>query len=128
MPARRADRRRNTQKIDCRLRVRDATVYTTAQDPRTTALTTPAHEAHKEVSAVANTITTDTQHAGFGMPSVGRSRVAALRGLPVTTGVDRWVAGDTCALRQDIADYRSVMTDATVKGAFPGASAWSPPI
>jgi hypothetical protein len=76
---------------------------------------------------VENTIVTDTQHADFGMPSVGRVRVAALRGLPVTTGVNRWVAVHTCALSLDIADW-SAMADAAVKGAFPGTSAWSPPI
>jgi hypothetical protein len=77
---------------------------------------------------VTNTPTTDTWQADFGMPSSARVRVADLRGLPVTTGVDFMTSGHSCALIQDTVVDRSAMTDAAVKGAFPGTSAWSPPI
>ncbi len=60
------------------------------------------------------------QHADFGMPVSGRVRVAALRRLPMTTGVVSWAAQQKCALFG--------MTDVSDKGAFPGTSAWSPPI
>jgi hypothetical protein len=75
---------------------------------------------------VTNTPTTDTWQAGFSMPSSARVRVANLRGLPVTTGVDFGTSGHSCAFISD--NSVSTMTDAAVKGAFPGASAWSPPI
>jgi hypothetical protein len=75
---------------------------------------------------VNNTPTTDTWQAGFGMPSSGRVRVADLRRLPVTTGVDFVTSAHNCAHISDVAV--SAMTDAAVKGAFPGTSAWSPPI
>ena len=77
---------------------------------------------------MTNSLMTDTWQADFGMPSSGRVRVADLRGLPVTTGVDIETSVHTCALIQDLAVDRSAMTDAAVKGAFPGTSAWSPPI
>jgi hypothetical protein len=72
--------------------------------------------------------------AGFGMPSSARDRVARLRDLlPVPAGVDIVAAWDTSALSQDVDIDRSavtvaVVTDAAVKGAFPGTPAWSPPI
>ncbi len=79
------------------------------------------------------TVCTDirTSHdwrTSLGMPSAARARVAALRGLPVTTGVAVVAQADTSALRQAVAVDGDVMTDAVVKGAFPGTSAWSPPI
>ena len=83
---------------------------------------------------MTNTVCTDTSmtrdwQISFGMPSSARVRVTALRGLlPVTTGVDIETSVHTCALIQDLAVDRSAMTDAPVKGAFPGTSAWSPPI
>jgi hypothetical protein len=83
---------------------------------------------------VTNTVCTDTSmtrdwQISFGMPSSARVRVTALRGLlPVTTGVDHVASADTSALSQDVAIDRPAMTDVAVKGAFPGTSAWSPPI
>ncbi len=53
------------------------------------------------------------QPAGFGMPISGRVRQSAF-----LTAVD---ATAVCG-------YRNLAVDATVKGAFPGTSAWSPPI
>jgi len=75
---------------------------------------------------VTNTPTTDTWQADFGMPSSGRVRVADLRGLPVTTGVDFVTSAHNCAHISD--NSVTTMADAAVKGAFPGTSAWSPPI
>lgn len=67
-----------------------------------------------------NTTVSLAQHADLGMPVSGRVRVAALRRLPMTTGVVSAAAEQKCALIG--------MTDVAVKGAFPGTSAWSPPI
>ena len=53
------------------------------------------------------------QQAGFGMPTSGRVRMSAC-----PTAVD--------ATR--VSGYRAVVVDAVLKGAFPGTSAWSPPI
>lgn len=94
---------------------------------------------------MTNSPTTETWQAGFGMPSSARVRGAALRGLPVTTGVDVLGSAHPCALSQDInldielaasqdhsadrpAMTDSAMTSSAVNGAFPGTSAWSPPI
>jgi hypothetical protein len=90
----------------------------------------------KEVTAVINTIVKFDQHAAHidvtsGMPVSGRVRMASLRALPMTTGVVSSNAGQTCALT-DVTrgiDGYLVATDVfVVKGAFPGTSAWSPPI
>jgi hypothetical protein len=82
------------------------------------------------VTAVFNTIVTDTQHADFGMPVSGRVRVAAPRYLPMTTGAVSAAAVQKCALVQGIAvsGDRFGTTDVVVTAAFPGISAWSPPI
>jgi hypothetical protein len=71
------------------------------------------------------------QHAGFGMPASQRVRVASLRALPLMTGAVIPAAGQKCALIDptSVAGYSRIVTDvAVVKGAFPGTSAWSPPI
>jgi hypothetical protein len=52
------------------------------------------------------------QPAGFGMPVSGRIRKSA----------------STAAVATTVCEYRQLAVDATVKGAFPGTSAWSPPI
>lgn len=72
---------------------------------------------------MSNTIA--TQHVDLGMPVAERVRVSALRRLPVAAAT----AWDTCALVQDldVVTFRSA-TDVVITGAFPGASAWSPPI
>jgi hypothetical protein len=79
------------------------------------------------VIAVSNY--TGTQHVDLGMPVTGRVRVAALRRLPVDAAhvVTSW---DNCALVQDVdaVTFRSATADVVITGAFPGASAWSPPI
>ena len=84
----------------------------------------------KEVIAVIN-IVNFSQHADLGMPASGRVRVASLRALPMSTGVVSSAAGQKCALVDPtvVTGYRLVVTDvAVIKGAFPGTSAWSPPI
>ena len=72
------------------------------------------------------------QQADFAMPVSGRVRIA-LRALPMT-GEKSVLAGHTCALVGDVrvvdgvvGGYRSAIAFATT-GAFPGTSAWSPPI
>lgn len=99
---------------------------------------------------MTNSPTIETWQAGFGMPSSARVRGAALRGLPVTTSVDVLGSAHPCALSQannpainlatgldysadrpamtDSAMTSSAMTSSAVNGAFPGTSAWSPPI
>ena len=77
-----------------------------------------------------NTIVSFSQHADLGMPASGRVRMASLRALP-TTGVLSAGAGQKCAFVDPtlVTGYRLVVTDvAVIKGAFPGPSAWSPPI
>ena len=71
------------------------------------------------------------QHAGLGMPASERVRIASLRALPMMTGALVPAAGQKCALIEatSVTSYRWTVTDvAIVKGAFPGISAWSPPI
>lgn len=77
-----------------------------------------------------------SQHAALsgvasGMPVFGRVRVSSLRALPMTTGAVASSAGQKCALMdqtQVIDGYRLVADVAVITGAFPGTSAWSPPI
>ena len=79
-----------------------------------------------------NTTMHISQPAAFGMPMSPRDRVASVRVLPVSTGVLSLAAGGAIAPVTGIqgtavCGYR--LTDAVaVKGAFPGTSAWSPPI
>jgi hypothetical protein len=81
---------------------------------------------------MVNTTMTISQPAAFGMPA--RERVASVRVLPMTTGVVSLPAAGAIAPVTGIqgtavCGYR-LTTDAAVvvKGAFPGTSAWSPPI
>ena len=71
------------------------------------------------------------QHADLGMPVFGRVRVASLRAFPMTTGAVKPIAGQKCALMdqtQVLDGYRVVAGLSVATGAFPGTSAWSPPI
>jgi hypothetical protein len=79
------------------------------------------------VTAVFNTVS-DTQHADFGMPVYGRVRVAALRALPMTEAAVSAAAVQKCALVQGIAVSDDRFGTDVVTAAFPGTSAWSPPI
>ena len=86
---------------------------------------------HEEVSTVMNIDMNLGQHTGLGMPASQRVRVASLRALPLMTGAVNPAAGQKCALIDptSVAGYSRIVTDvAVVKGAFPGTSAWSPPI
>lgn len=80
---------------------------------------------------MTNTIESMTMHADLGMPMSGRSWVADLRALPMTSVIPAMSAeaGQTCVLVQEtaVAGHRSAMDIAVRTGAFPGASAWSPP-
>ena len=78
---------------------------------------------------------TISQPAGSGMPMPVRDRVASVRVLPMTTGVVSLPAGAiiTAADEQGVqgtavCGYRHLTDAVAVKGAFPGTSAWSPPI
>ena len=83
---------------------------------------------------MVNIINAD-QHAALsgvasGMPVFGRVRMSSLRALPMTGAVAS-SAGQKCALMdqtQVIDGYRLVADVAVTTGAFPGTSAWSPPI
>ena len=78
---------------------------------------------------------TISQPAGSGTPMPVRDRVASVRALPMTTGVVSLPAAGAIVLAgadqgiqgTTVCGYRHV-TDVVVKGAFPGTSAWSPPI
>jgi hypothetical protein len=83
------------------------------------------------VTAVINTTVSFSQHADLGMPVFGRVRVASLRALPTTTGAVTSIAGQKCVLMAQtpvIDGYRLATGVAVATGAFPGTSAWSPPI
>ena len=78
-----------------------------------------------------NTNVALSQHADLGMPVFGRVRVTSLRALPMTTGAVTSVAGQKCVLMAQtpvIDGYRLVAGLSVATGAFPGTSAWSPPI
>ena len=83
-----------------------------------------------------NTTMTVSQPAGFGMPTstqeLMRDRVASVRALPMTTGVVSLPAGvvvpATGIQGTAVCGYRHATDVVAVKGAFPGTSAWSPPI
>ncbi len=68
-----------------------------------------------------------TATADLGTPATSRDRKASLRALPMT-GAVLAAAGATCA-RGDVTmgDSSVLRGVATVTGAFPGTSAWSPP-
>jgi len=67
------------------------------------------------------------QSSAFGMPALGRGRVS-VRAVPMTTG-DVWaVDAPKTALEGTAVCGYSHITAAVVNGAFPGTSAWSPPI
>ncbi len=78
-----------------------------------------------------NTIVSFSQHADLGMPVSGRVRMASLRSLPMTTGVVSSDAGQKCAptgTTRGFDGYLAAADVVVIKGAFPGTSAWSPPI
>ena len=61
-----------------------------------------------------------------------RDRVASVRALPMTTGVVSLPAGAVVTATgiqgTAVCGYRHATDVVAVKGAFPGTSAWSPPI
>ena len=72
---------------------------------------------------------TISQPAGITMPMISRDRAVSVRALPVTTGVVSLAAGMQRAEGTRVCAYTHLVDDvAFVKGAFPGTSAWSPPI
>ena len=78
-----------------------------------------------------NTIVNFSQHVDRGLAVSGRVRVASLRALPRTIAPTSVVSGQKCALMDQapvIDGYRLVAGVAATTGAFPGTSAWSPPI
>lgn len=78
-----------------------------------------------------NTTVNFSQQAVFGMPVSGRVWATSLRALPMTTGVVSSDAGQKCALMDAthvIDGYRLAADVVVTTGAFPGPSAWSPPI
>lgn len=98
-----------------------------------TALTKPAPDVSKEVLTVIKNFQTSSQ-ARIAMPISWPDAVsaAAVRTLPTTGGVATGAAA--AGTRRRFVDVVSVctytrMTDVVVlESAFPGTSAWSPPI
>jgi hypothetical protein len=88
-----------------------------------------------EVALVMNTMIF-RQISGFGMPVNGRVRAAVPSALPtMTDAVSAATAGSkatpvvTTVPGTVVCGYRHIADDVLVlKGAFPGTSAWSPPI
>ena len=103
---------------------------TTAHD---TALTKPAPYASKEVLTVIMNIQTSSQ-AGFTMPVswTDAASAAAVRTFPTMGGVSAHAAAaGTKGRSADVAPvcvYTRVADVFVLEGAFPGTSAWSPPI
>ena len=73
---------------------------------------------------------TISQSAGISMPTISRDRAMSVRVLPVTTGVVCLAAGNERVQGTGVCGYAGHRADdvAVLKGAFPGTSAWSPPI
>jgi hypothetical protein len=97
---------------------------------RIAALTKPAPNASKEVLAVIDINLTFRQQAEFGMPISGSGLVAAVRALPNMGGVSAREASwkRPFADTTPVCGYRHITDVAVLTGAFPGTSAWSPPI
>ncbi len=73
------------------------------------------------------TKTNVTPQARLGMPVAGRVRVAQLRRLPVTADAAAWVS--RASVQHVDAPVLFTGTGAALTtDAFPGTSAWSPPI
>jgi hypothetical protein len=82
------------------------------------------------VIAVINTNVSIGQHTGVSMPVSGRVRVSSLRAL-LATGAVAPTADQKCVVmdQTQVTDgYRAVSVLTVATGAFPGTSAWSPPI
>jgi hypothetical protein len=117
----------------CRLQGASATFLSLHDNRAHTALTKPAPYASKEVLTVIKNIQTSKQ-AGIAMPISWTDAVsaAAVRTLPSMGGVSAGAA--LAGTKRRFADVASVCTythiaDVVVlEGAFPGTSAWSPPI
>lgn len=99
-----------------------------------TALTKPAPYASKEVLTVIKNIQTSSQNGGISMPISWLDAVpaAAVRTLPAMGGVSTVAAA--AGTKRRFADVAQVCTYThttgvvVLEGAFPGTSAWSPPI
>src|SRR3954447_5544372 len=103
----------------------------TQRRPRVNGPDTAGAQHHEEVSPVMNIDKNLGQHTDLAMPASQRVRVASLRAFPLMTGAVASAAGQKCALISStlVAGYSRIPTDvAVIKGAFPGTSAWSPPI
>ncbi|MGH3333497.1 MAG: hypothetical protein ACRDPJ_19540 [Nocardioidaceae bacterium] len=73
--------------------------------------------------------TTFSQQAGFAMPVSGIAPVAATRALPAMGGVSVIAAGSKrFEATTAVCGYRHITDVVVLTGAFPGTSAWSPPI
>jgi hypothetical protein len=100
-------------------------------NPRTHGPDTAGARQQEEVTAVNINIAISSQSNGFGMPVSGRARVTSLR-VVLATGTAIPFSGQKCALMEQapVIDGYRVDADAavTTTGAFPGPSAWSPPI
>jgi hypothetical protein len=117
----------------CRLQPWGAKFLPPLDNRALTALTRPTPCTSKEVLTVIK-IDQTSQQAGFGMPTSWRDVVsaAAVRTFPAMGGVSAEAAA--AGTKRRVADVASVCTythiaDVVVlDGAFPGTSAWSPPI
>ncbi|QNN51772.1 hypothetical protein [Nocardioides mesophilus] len=70
-------------------------------------------------------------NAGLALPVVDRDRAASVRALPLMSGVAfaAAFAGTVDEQGTAVCTYAHIAAVAVaVKGAFPGTSAWSPPI
>jgi hypothetical protein len=80
---------------------------------------------------VMNINVTLSQQAEFAMPVCGGGLVAAVRALPMSVGAPVSAAAADSKPRFDtttVSGYRHITDVVVLTGAFPGTSAWSPPI
>jgi hypothetical protein len=96
------------------------------EQPRITALTTPAPDASKEVHTMSNTNLIFTQ-------AMSRARVADVRALAMGSDVCAATGRYAVAVKTDVQGTTvpsagHITLDVVRMGAFPGYLAWSPPI
>ena len=117
----------------CRLQGRGANFFSPHDNRAQTALTKPAPYASKEVLTVIKNFQTSSQ-AGFAMPISWTAALsaAAVRTVPAMGGVSvPAAAAGTKRRSADVAQvcvYTRIGDVVVLDGAFPGTSAWSPPI
>jgi hypothetical protein len=77
---------------------------------------------------INQTMNTRRRQAELVMPACDTTVAAATRALPLAGGVSVPAAAVASFDGTAVSGYGHTTDDTVIKGAFPGASAWSPPI